>query len=338
MKILVTGGAGYIGSHTIVDLIENNFDVVSIDNFSNSDDQLLKGIEQITGTTVVNYNVDLCDLEKVKEVFSKNKIDAIIHFAAFKSVDESVGNPFKYYQNNIQSLNNILKMVEEYKIKHFVFSSSCSVYGNCNELPVTEKTSMQYAQSAYGATKQMGERMIEDFQKICAANFIMLRYFNPTGAHPSNLIGEIVKGKPSGLVPNITQAAAGIIPFMTVFGTDYDTRDGSCIRDFIHVSDIAHAHTLALQKSLADNSQQLLEIYNLGTGNGITVIETIASFEKVTGKQFSYNKGPRRDGDVVAVYADNSKAKSDLHWHCQYSLDDMLQTAWAWQEKISAKL
>jgi UDP-glucose 4-epimerase len=332
MKILVTGGAGYIGAHTIVDLIDNGFEVISIDNFCRSNDQLLKGIEKITGKSILNYNIDLSNLPAVDEVFKAHSFDGIIHFAALKSVAESVQEPLLYFQNNNTALLNVLTCATNYNVPNFVFSSSCSVYGDAQILPVTEDTPIAQAQSAYASTKQMGEQIIKHLQKISTIKFSILRYFNPTGAHPSNEIGEITIGKPSYLIPSITQTAIGKIQNMTVFGTDYNTRDGSCIRDFVHVCDIAHAHTIALQIS-AKASTDWFQIINLGSGNGVSVLEAIHSFEKINDIKLNYTLGDRRPGDVIAIYADCKKANQLLDWHCQYTLDDMMQTAWAWEKK-----
>jgi UDP-glucose 4-epimerase len=334
-KILVTGGCGYIGAHTIVDLIENGYDVVSVDNNSRSTLQLLAGIEKITGKKVKNYKVDLCSYDDTVAVFQENRdITAIIHFAAYKAVGESVEEPLSYYENNLQSLVNLLKCTREFQIPHFVFSSSCTVYGNPDQIPVTEETPQKPAESPYGATKQMGERIIEDFAKTGTIKSILLRYFNPVGAHPSIAIGELPLGRPANLVPAITQTAIGKIPSMQVYGTDYDTRDGSCLRDFIHVSDIAHAHTLAVNYMLAEKNTQPVEVFNLGTGNGVTVLEAIKAFEKVSGVKLNYTLGPRRPGDVIAIYANNDKAVKGLGWVIQYNLEDMMRTAWAWELKL----
>ncbi|MFM2386748.1 MAG: UDP-glucose 4-epimerase GalE [Bacteroidota bacterium] len=335
MTILVTGGCGYIGAHTLVDLSEHGFDLVCVDNNSRSTRQLLLGVEEITQKIIPHYCVDLCDYEATAQIFEKHHIDGIIHFAAYKSVNESVEKPTDYYHNNLVSLINVLRLIDEFDVKHFVFSSSCSVYGNAVELPVNESTPLQRAESPYAATKQIGERMIIDFSKSTEANSMLLRYFNPVGAHPSNKIGEIIIGRPQNLIPAITQTAIGKLPQMLVHGTDYDTRDGSCIRDFIHVCDIAHAHTLALKHLINNPASAKVDIFNLGTGNGVTVLEAIKSFETVTGLKLNYSKGPRRPGDVVAVYANNSKAAQVLGWHCQYALDDMMRTAWAWEEKMA---
>ncbi|HEX8334903.1 MAG TPA: UDP-glucose 4-epimerase GalE [Segetibacter sp.] len=334
-KILVTGGCGYIGSHTIVDLIENGFDVISVDDNSRSTQYLLDGIEKITGKKVKNYKVDLKDYNDTRAVFQENEdITGIIHFAAYKAVGESVEEPLMYFENNMFSLINLLKCVDEFNIAHFVFSSSCTVYGSPDSIPVTEQTPIKKAESPYGATKQMGEEIVDSVVKTGDCKAILLRYFNPVGAHPSVLIGELPLGKPANLVPAITQTAIGKIPEMQVWGTDYDTRDGSCIRDYIHVSDIAHAHTLALQYLLGNKNQSQCDIFNLGTGNGVSVLEAIKAFEEVSGQKLNYKLGPRRPGDVVAIYANNDFARTSLGWEIRYDLNEMMRTAWAWEQKV----
>ena len=334
-KILVTGGCGYIGAHTIVDLIENGFDVISIDDNSRSTPYLLSGIEKITGKKVKNYKVNLCDYNDAAAVFQENDdIEGIIHFAAYKAVGESVEKPLMYFENNFFSLINLLKCVREFNIPYFVFSSSCTVYGNPDHIPVTEATPTKPTESPYGFTKQMGEQMIQEVAKTGSTKYILLRYFNPVGAHVSNLIGELPLGKPANLVPAITQTAIGKIPSMMVHGTDYPTRDGSCIRDYIHVSDIAHAHTLALEFLINDKNKTTCDIFNLGSGNGVTVLEAIQAFEKVSGQKLNYSIGPRRAGDVIAIYADNEKAVKDLGWEIKYDLDAMMKTAWDWEVRI----
>ncbi len=332
-KILVTGGAGYIGSHTIVDLIENGFEVISIDNFSASSSSVLDGIKKITGKVVTNYPIDLTNFSDTHKVFTENKdIAGVIHFAAFKAVGESVEQPLVYYNNNLTSLINVLKCVKEFNIKHFVFSSSCTVYGNPDTVCVTEDTPQKSAESPYGVTKQMGERIIEDYLKTSKiGNAVLLRYFNPVGAHPSAQIGELPIGNPTNLIPAITQTAIGKLPKMFVHGNDYDTRDGSCLRDYIHVCDIANAHTLALQYLTNCKNTSNCEIFNLGSGTGITVFEAIKTFETTTQQQLNYEIGPRRKGDVVAIYANNNLAKEKLGWQIKYCLNDMMQTAWQWQ-------
>jgi UDP-glucose 4-epimerase len=336
-KILVTGGCGYIGSHTIVDLVENGYDVISVDNNSRSNPRILEGIEKITGKKIKNYKVDLCNFDDTFAIFQENEdIIGIIHFAAFKAVGESVEQPLLYFENNLTSLINLLKCVQEFEIPYFVFSSSCTVYGNPDHIPVTESTPPKPAESPYGYTKQMGEQIINEFAKSVNTRCVLLRYFNPVGAHPSALIGELPIGRPSNLVPAITQTAIGKLPQMKVYGTDYPTRDGSCIRDFIHVSDIAHAHTLATDYLVAKKLLKKCEVFNLGTGNGVTVLEAIHAFEKVSGVKLNYVIGPRRPGDVIAIYANNDYAKKQLGWQPKYSLDDMMSTAWKWEQKIKA--
>lgn len=334
-KILVTGGCGYIGSHTIVDLVENGFDVICVDNNSRSSARILEGVEKITGAKIKNYKVDLCNFDDTFAIFQENEdIEAIIHFAAYKAVGESVELPLMYFENNLVSLINLLKCIQEFSIPHFVFSSSCTVYGNPDVIPVTEATPPKPAESPYGYTKQMGEQIINEFSKANPAQCILLRYFNPVGAHPSAHIGELPIGKPANLVPVITQTAIGKLPQVTVYGDDYDTRDGSCIRDFIHVCDIAHAHTLAVQYLMAGKSSKRCDVFNLGTGIGVSVLEAIRAFEKITGIKLNYVIGPRRPGDVIAIYANNDYARRQLTWETKYSLDDMMATAWKWEQRL----
>jgi UDP-glucose 4-epimerase len=331
-KILVTGGCGYIGSHTIIDLVQNGYEVICIDNNSRSDIRILEGVEKILGKEIKNYKVDLCNYDETYAVLTENPdLLGVIHFAAYKAVGESVEKPLLYFENNLLSLINLLKCVQDFKIPYFVFSSSCTVYGNPDEIPVTENTIPKPAESPYGYTKQMGEQIVSETVKSIPTNAIILRYFNPVGAHPSGIIGELPIGKPQNLVPAITQTAIGKLPQMTVFGNDYNTRDGSCIRDFIHVCDLAHAHTLALDYLSDEKNRTRCEVFNLGTGNGISVLEAIQSFEKVSGQKLNYIIGPRRQGDVIATYANNDKAKSYLNWHPKYGIDEMMQTAWQWE-------
>lgn len=332
-KILVTGGCGYIGSHTIVDLVENGFEVISIDDLSRGSLRMIEGIEKVTGKKIKNYKVNLCNLEDTEAVFIENPdIAGIIHFAAYKSVNESVTEPLKYFRNNINSLVNLLQCAQENKINHFVFSSSCSVYGNPEKLPVDEKADLAEPESPYARTKQMGEAICRDFCRTNPDfNIILLRYFNPVGAHPSALIGELQE-KPENLVPVITQTAIGKRAEMHVHGADYDTRDGSCVRDYIHVMDIANAHTKAMLYTMESKNMHQSEVFNLGSGNGVTVLEMIHAFEKVSGEKLNYIIGPRREGDVVAVYADNCKARALLDWDIKYSLDQMMDTAWRWEQ------
>jgi UDP-glucose 4-epimerase len=336
-KILVTGGCGYIGSHTIVDLVENGYDVISVDNNSRSNPNVLFGIELICGKKIKNYKVDLCNFDDSFAIFQENEdISGIIHFAAYKSVGESVENPLLYFENNLTSLINLLKCVQEFQIPHFVFSSSCSVYGNPDEIPVTEKTILKPAESPYGYTKQMGEQIVNEFAKSSGTQCILLRYFNPAGSHPSIQIGEMPIGRPSNLIPAITQTAIGRIPKMLVHGNDYSTRDGSCIRDYVHVCDLARAHTLSLKYLEKGKNEEICEVFNLGTGNGITVLEAIHAFEKISGIKLNYETGPRRSGDVIAVYANNDLAKKQLGWDPKFSLDDIMTTAWKWELRLKA--
>jgi len=336
-KIVVTGGCGYIGSHTIVDLVENGFDVISVDNNSRSTPRILEGVERITGKKIKNYKVDLCNFDDTFAIFQENEdIIGIIHFAAYKAVGESVEQPLMYFENNLTSLINLLKCVQEFEVPYFVFSSSCTVYGNPDVIPVTEITPPKPAESPYGYTKQMGEQIINEFAKAQPAKCVLLRYFNPVGAHPSAIIGELPIGKPANLVPAITQTAIGKLPQMKVYGNDYPTRDGSCIRDYIHVCDIAHAHTLSIQYMIDQKSKKKCEVFNLGTGNGVTVLEAIHAFEKVSGVKLNYITGPRRPGDIVAIYANNDFAKKELGWELKYSLDDMMGTAWKWEQRVKA--
>ena len=338
-KILVTGGCGYIGSHTIVDLVENGYDVISVDNNSRSNPRILEGVEKITGKKIKNYKVDLCNFDDTFAIFQENEdIIGIIHFAAFKAVGESVELPLMYFENNLTSLINLLKCVQEFEIPYFVFSSSCTVYGNPDQIPVTEFTPPKPAESPYGYTKQMGEQIINEFAKSVSTKCVLLRYFNPVGAHPTALIGELPIGKPANLIPAITQTAIGKLPQLKVYGNDYPTRDGSCIRDFVHVSDIAHAHTLAMDYLVAHKQIKKCEVFNLGTGNGVTVLEAIHAFEKATGVKLNYVIAPRRPGDVIAIYANNDYARNQLGWTPKYSLEDMMNTAWKWEQKIRQEI
>jgi UDP-glucose 4-epimerase len=294
-------------------------------------------IDKITGTKIKNYVVDLCDFDATKAVFAAEpNIEGIIHFAALKSVPESVEKPLLYYKNNIESLVNLLQLANEFSIKSFVFSSSCSVYGNATDLPVTEQTPLTEAESPYAHTKQIGEAIIKAQAKKSNTKFILLRYFNPVGAHESGQIGEDTTDVITAVVPRITGTAIGKFPLFTVLGTDYPTRDGSCIRDYIHVMDIANAHTKALEYAAQEKNSEV-EIFNLGTGNGVTVLEAIQSFERVGGQKLNYKLGDRRAGDVVAIYADNQKAVTQLGWQIRRDLDTMMRTAWVWEQKMYGK-
>jgi UDP-glucose 4-epimerase len=338
--IIVTGGAGYIGSHTIIELLnKTNFHVVSIDNFSNSLASSYDRIKALTSRPFETINVDLCDKKKLNDHLSTQKnIAGIIHFAAYKSVPDSVADPLNYYHNNLTSLTNLLQFAKENHILNFIFSSSCSVYGNSKELPVTEETALQKTESPYGHTKQIGEEILSFFSKANPSiKIVVLRYFNPVGAHVSGKIGELPLNKPNNLVPIITQTAVGKNS-LTVFGNDYDTRDGFCIRDFIHVSDIADAHVKAFMYTLENKNKQPISLFNLGTGNGVSVLEAIQSFEKVSGNKLKYTIGARREGDVIAIYANNNLAKQELNWLPRFSLDDMMLSAWKWQQQLESEV
>lgn len=334
--ILVTGGTGYIGSHTAVELINAGYEVVIIDNLFNSEAGVVDGIGKITGTKPLLEVFDLCDREKVDAFFMKyNHIRAIIHFAAYKAVGESVNKPLEYYRNNLVSLLNLLEAMKKYSVNNFVFSSSCTVYGQPEELPVTENAPLLPATSPYGNTKQIGEAIIKDAANATPdINAISLRYFNPIGAHPSAIIGELPRGVPENLVPYITQTAYGLREELKVFGNDYNTPDGTCIRDYLHVVDLAKAHLAALNRLLDLKNKKNYEIFNLGTGKGVSVLEAIKSFERVSGKKLNYKIVGRRPGDIEKIWADPSFANAELGWKTQSSLDDAMRTAWDWEQKI----
>ncbi|MFC5270838.1 UDP-glucose 4-epimerase GalE [Adhaeribacter terreus] len=331
-KILVTGGAGFIGSHAVVELTEAGFEPVIVDNFSNSQESALKGIEAILGHEVKCHRVDCTDTQALREVFvSEKDIAGVIHFAAYKAVGESVAEPLKYYHNNVGSLVALLQVMEEFTVTNLVFSSSCTVYGIPDALPVTEATPVKKANSPYGNTKQICEDILSDLANSgTQIKSIALRYFNPIGAHASAKIGELPLGIPNNLVPFITQTAAGIREKLTVFGNDYDTPDGTNIRDYIHVVDLAKAHVVAINKLLFGNTQKL-EIYNVGTGKGNSVLEVIQAFEKASGQKLNYQIGPRREGDVPKIYADVTKATHELGFKTETSLEEALRSAWNWQ-------
>jgi UDP-glucose 4-epimerase len=336
LKIIVTGGTGYIGSHTVVDLISNEYEVIVLDSCIRSSSSMISAMESITNTSITFHQIDLTDENKTIEILNQyNQIAGIIHFAALKEVGESVEKPLLYFQNNLNSLITMLKCVEIFNIPNFVFSSSCSVFGNIDTLPVSEDSPMNPTQSPYASTKVMGEKIIEDFSKTSTCNFINLRYFNPVGAHHSNLIGESPTTIPNNVLPRITGTALGKFEEFKIFGTDYPTRDGTCIRDYIHVEDIAEAHTAALKLLIAEGYTSFYEIINIGSGNGVSVLELIDAFEKTTGVSLKKNAYPRREGDVIAVYADNSKAKKILNWSPKRTVEDMLMSAWEWDQKIT---
>lgn len=336
MKILVTGGLGFIGSHTVVELQNEGYEVVVIDNLANSSTQVLEGIEAITGKQPLFEKLDLREKDKVQDFFKRHAdLAGVIHFAASKAVGESVENPLLYYENNLGVLSYMLQNMVEKDKGNFIFSSSCTVYGQADEMPITENAPVKPAESPYGNTKQVGEEIIAD---TCRVNpqlaAIALRYFNPIGAHPTAEIGELPLGVPQNLVPYITQTGMGLREQLSVFGDDYPTEDGTCIRDYIHVVDVAKAHVVALQRLLNDANEENFEVFNLGTGKGSSVLEVIASFEKVSGSKLNYKIAARRAGDVVQAYADTTKANTVLGWKAESSLDDAIRSAWVWEQKI----
>lgn len=338
-KILVTGGTGYIGSHTAVELINEGFEVIIIDNLYNSEAVVAERIGQITGVTPHLEVFDICDKEILDKFFkSSGKIDAIIHFAAYKAVGESVRKPSEYYRNNLLSLINLLDAMRSFSIPNMVFSSSCTVYGQPEKLPVTEDSPLQPAVSPYGNTKQIGEEIISDTTNASGEiNAISLRYFNPIGAHPTSLIGELPRGVPENLVPFITQTAIGLRKELQVFGDDYDTPDGSCIRDYLHVCDLAKAHVVAVKRLITGKNKKNYEVFNLGTGKGVSVFEAIKSFERVSGLKLNYRIAGRRKGDIEKIWADPSLANKELGWKTIYSLDEAMKSAWDWERKIRGK-
>ena len=338
MKILVTGGLGFIGSHTVVELQNEGFEVVIIDNLSNSSEDVLKGIVAITGKEPIFEKLDLREKSLVQDFFQRHQdISGVIHFAASKAVGESVTNPLLYYENNIASLVYLLQELEKKEEAHFIFSSSCTVYGQADVMPIDENAPIKPAMSPYGNTKQIGEEIITDVSKISNINAVLLRYFNPIGSHPSAEIGELPIGVPQNLVPFITQTGIGLRKELMVYGNDYPTVDGTCIRDYIHVVDLAKAHVVALQRLLEHKNADKVEIFNLGTGVGSSVLEVIASFEKVSGKPFPYKMVDRREGDVTSAYARTNKANEVLGWKTESSLDQAMESAWKWEQKVRAK-
>lgn len=335
MKVVVTGGLGFIGSHTVVELQQQGFEVVAIDNLSNSSISVLDGIEKITGKKPLFENIDLREKSTVQDFFKKhNDIVGVIHFAASKAVGESVENPLLYYENNINALVYILQELTALPLANFIFSSSCTVYGQAEKMPITEDASVQPAMSPYGNTKQIGEEIVLDTAKVTNLNSVLLRYFNPIGAHPSAEIGELPLGIPQNLVPFITQTAMGLRQELSVFGNDYPTPDGTCIRDYIHVVDLAKAHVVALQRLLNKQNAEKVETFNLGTGKGSSVLEVIQAFEKVSGRKLPYKIVNRREGDVITAYANTNKAKNVLGWSTELSLEQALASAWKWEQKV----
>lgn len=335
MKVLVTGGLGFIGSHTVVELQNEGFEVIIIDNLSNTSLSVLDGIQNITGKVPAFEKLDLREKDKVQDFFRRHKdIDGVIHFAASKAVGESVGNPLLYYENNINVLVYILQELEKKPTANLIFSSSCTVYGQAEKMPITEDSSVQTAMSPYGNTKQIGEEIIIDAAKASSINAILLRYFNPIGAHPSAEIGELPLGVPQNLVPFITQTGIGLRQELSVYGDDYPTPDGTAIRDYIHVVDLAKAHVIAMQRLLNKKNQDKVETFNLGTGTGSSVLEVIHAFEKVSGQKLPYKIVARREGDITEAYANTHKANTILGWKAQSSLEEAMASAWKWEQKI----
>jgi UDP-glucose 4-epimerase len=335
-KILVTGGLGFIGSHTVVELQNEGYEVVIIDDLSNSSENVLEGITAITGTKPIFEKLDLKEKDKVEAFFKKHSdIKGVIHFAASKAVGESVKLPLLYYENNIGTLVYILKELQKLPEASFIFSSSCTVYGQADELPITENAPVKQAESPYGNTKQIGEEIIRDTCKVTEQlKSISLRYFNPVGAHESAKIGELPIGVPQNLVPFITQTAIGLRDELSVFGDDYPTPDGTCIRDYIHVVDLAKAHVVALERLLKNKNKSNYEVFNLGTGKGSSVLEVVNAFERVSGEKLNYKIVGRREGDVIAAYADTNKANNELGWKTELTLDDAMQSAWKWEQAV----
>lgn len=338
--ILVTGGTGFIGSHTTVELIQNGYDVVIVDNLSNSNASVVDGIEKITGVRPEFEKVDCCDYAAMENVFEKHKgISGIIHFAASKAVGESVQKPLLYYRNNINSLINLLELMPKHGVKGIIFSSSCTVYGqpSAANLPVTEEAPMQKALSPYGNTKQVNEEIIQDYIHSGAPiKSIILRYFNPIGSHPSALIGELPNGVPMNLIPFVTQTAIGIRKELKIFGNDYNTPDGTCIRDYIDIMDLAKAHVKAMERILNENGTGPVEVFNIGTGNGLSTLQIVEGFEKATGVKLNWHYAPRREGDIEKVWANPHKANTVLGWKASVEIEDTLRSAWKWQQKLRA--
>ncbi len=333
--ILVTGGLGFIGSHTVVELQNEDFEVVIVDNLSNSSIDVLDKITKITGKQPLFEQIDLRDKQAVHQLFKKyTSINGVIHFAASKAVGESVENPLLYYENNLNSLIYLLQELQQKPEAHFIFSSSCTVYGEALQMPITENAPIQQAVSPYGNTKQIGEEIITDVTKVSNIKAILLRYFNPIGAHPSAEIGELPMGVPQNLVPFITQTAMGLRKELSVFGNDYPTPDGTCIRDYIHVVDLAKAHVVALKRLIENKNKTNVEVFNIGTGNGNSVLEVIETFEKISGQKLPYKIVNRREGDVMQAYADTEKANTILGWKAQSTLAEALQSAWIWEQKV----
>ena len=337
MTILVTGGLGYIGSHTVVELLNNNFEVVIIDDLSNSEKFILKNIEEITGKKPVFYPFDLKRKELLKQVFDAHKIDGCIHFAAYKAVGESQEKPVDYYENNLFSLINLLQEFKERNISNFIFSSSCTVYGQADKMPIDEETVLKLPESSYGKTKQMGEEILKDFATAHQKKITLLRYFNPIGAHPTAKLGELPIGIPNNLVPYVMQTAAGIRKKLSVWGDDYPTEDGTAVRDYIYVVDLAKAHVKALQKLINSTENTQIDIYNLGTGKGSSVLEVVHAFEKANDVNVPYQICERRAGDITIAYANADKAERELGWKADTTLEEALRTTWQWQKYLESQ-
>ncbi len=334
-KILVTGGLGFIGSHTVVELQQAGHEAVIVDDLSNTTMDVLDRIPTISGIKPAFEKVDLKQKSAVKQLFDKHPdLDGVIHFAAFKAVGESVQKPLEYYENNFGGLVHLLQEMRDHKLDNIIFSSSCTVYGETNDLPITEDSPVVPALSPYGNTKQVGEEIIKDAIRAHKFNVISLRYFNPIGAHPTAAIGELPLGVPLNLVPYVTQTAAGVREQLSVFGDDYETRDGTCVRDYIHVVDVAKAHVIAVERLVEKKNEANYEVFNLGTGTGSTVLEVIQAFEKVSGEKLNYKIVERREGDVTAAYADTTKANKVLGWKAEKTLEDAMADAWRWEQKI----
>jgi UDP-glucose 4-epimerase len=333
-KILVTGGAGFIGSHTVVSLAEAGFKPVIVDDFSNSEPSIMTGLKEILGYEVPCHVLDCNNYAAIRQILRDEKIEGVIHFAAFKAVGESMQEPLAYYRNNLGSLITMLDSMLAEGISNFIFSSSCTVYGEPDTPPVTEETPVKPATSVYGNTKQVGEVIVRDVAAAKPLKALSLRYFNPIGAHPSALIGELPRGIPSNLVPFVTQTAVGLRKSLTIFGDDYPTSDGTCVRDFIHVMDLAEAHVAALRYSMQRQETQFYDTFNLGSGKGNTVLELVKTFEQISGQALPYSIGPRREGDIVAVWADVQKSSALLGWKTKRSLEEALKDAWRWQQKL----
>jgi len=337
MAILVTGGLGYIGSHTVVELLNNGFDVVIVDDLSNSEKFILKNIEEVAGKKPVFYPFDLKRKELLTQVFDAHQIDGCINFAASKAVGESQIKPIDYYENNLFTLINILQEFKQRGISNFIFSSSCTVYGQAEKMPIDENTPLKMPESVYGKTKQMGEEILIDFAKAYNRRISLLRYFNPIGAHPSGKLGELPLGIPNNLIPYVTQTAAGIREKLSIWGDDYDTEDGTAVRDYIYVVDLAKAHVSALKNLLQSSEETVIDIFNLGTGKGSSVLEVVKAFEAANDVKVPYQICARREGDITIAYANADKAEKELHWKSETSLEESLRTVWKWQQYLDSR-